>query len=55
MHRTLFDTPVVNTVLRACSSAFLKLNGWTVEGRLPSSAVKSVLIAAPTTWGGCDV
>ena len=49
MHRTIFDTPVVNTVLRAGSLAFLRLNGWTVEGALPSEARKSVLIAAPHT------
>ncbi len=49
MHRTIFDTPVVNTLLRAGSRAFLRLNGWTVEGALPSEAAKSVLIAAPHT------
>ena len=49
MHRTIFDTPVVNTVLRALSMTFLKLNGWRVEGSLPESARKSVLIAAPHT------
>lgn len=49
MHRTIFDTPIVNTVLRAFSIAFLKLTGWTVEGRLPEGAEKSVLIAAPHT------
>jgi 1-acyl-sn-glycerol-3-phosphate acyltransferase len=49
MHRTIFDTPVVNTVLRALSRAFLRLNGWQVEGSLPASAHKSVLIAAPHT------
>ncbi len=49
MHRTLFDTPVVNTVLRAISMAFLKLAGWQVEGTLPEGARKSVLIAAPHT------
>ncbi|MFT3957182.1 MAG: lysophospholipid acyltransferase family protein [Piscinibacter sp.] len=49
MHLTLFSTPVVNRVLRAASLAFLKLNGWTVEGSLPSAAAKSVLIAAPHT------
>ena len=49
MHHTLFDTPVVNTVLRAGSLAFLRLNGWTVEGSLPPEATKSVLIAAPHT------
>jgi 1-acyl-sn-glycerol-3-phosphate acyltransferase len=49
MHRTLFTTPVVKTVLRALSLALLKLNGWRVEGALPDSASKSVLIAAPHT------
>jgi 1-acyl-sn-glycerol-3-phosphate acyltransferase len=49
MHRTIFDTPVVNTVLRGFSHAFLKLTGWTVEGELPANARKSVFIAAPHT------
>jgi 1-acyl-sn-glycerol-3-phosphate acyltransferase len=49
MQRTIFTTPLVNTLLRAGSRAFLKLNGWTVEGQLPTSASKSVLIAAPHT------
>jgi 1-acyl-sn-glycerol-3-phosphate acyltransferase len=49
MHRTLFDTPIVNTVLRAGSRGFLRLNGWKVEGSLPVEARKCVLIAAPHT------
>lgn len=49
MHRTIFTTPVVNSVLRGFSVAFLKLAGWTVEGRLPPEAAKSVFIAAPHT------
>jgi len=49
MHHTIFDTPVVNTVLRGLSLAFLRLNGWTVQGELPAAASKSVLIAAPHT------
>lgn len=49
MHTTLFTTPVVNTLLRAASLAFLRLNGWQVEGALPASARKAVLIAAPHT------
>ncbi len=49
MHHTLFDTPIVNTALRAGSRAFLRLRGWTVEGALPPEAHKSVLIAAPHT------
>jgi 1-acyl-sn-glycerol-3-phosphate acyltransferase len=49
MHRTIFDTPVVNTVLRSFSVAFLKATGWTVVGELPANARKSVFIAAPHT------
>jgi len=49
MHRTIFTTPVVNTLLRGFSVGFLKLTGWTVEGRLPPEAAKSVFIAAPHT------
>jgi 1-acyl-sn-glycerol-3-phosphate acyltransferase len=52
MHHTVFDTPVVNAVLLAGSRAVLKLAGWRVEGALPQSARKCVLIAAPhtTNW-----
>jgi 1-acyl-sn-glycerol-3-phosphate acyltransferase len=49
MHRTIFDTPVVNTVLRVASLAFLRITGWKVEGSLPPGAAKCVLIAAPHT------
>ena len=49
MHRTIFDTPGVNTLLRALSRGFLHLNGWRVEGLLPPQAHKAVLIAAPHT------
>lgn len=49
MHRTIFDTPIVNTVLRALSVGFLKLTGWKVVGSLPPGAEKSVFIAAPHT------
>ena len=49
MHRTIFDTPIVNTLLRWGSILFLRLMGWKVVGRLPPSAAKSVLIAAPHT------
>ena len=47
--RTIFTTPVVNTVLRAFSIGFLKLTGWRIEGALPAHAARSVLIAAPHT------
>ncbi len=49
MHLTIFDTPIVNTLLRWLSIAFLKLTGWKVVGKLPPQAAKSVLIAAPHT------
>ena len=49
MHRTIFTTPIVNTLLRAFSVNFLRITGWTVEGSLPFGASKSVLIAAPHT------
>jgi 1-acyl-sn-glycerol-3-phosphate acyltransferase len=49
MHHTIFDTPVVNTLLRWLSVGFLRLTGWKVVGTLPPVATKSVLIAAPHT------
>ena len=49
MHRTIFSTPAVNTVLRAFSLAFLRTTGWKIEGALPAHAAKCVLIAAPHT------
>jgi len=49
MHRTIFDTPVVNTLLRALSRGVLRAQGWTITGALPPGAHKSVLIAAPHT------
>ena len=49
MHRTIFDTPVVNTVLRGLSLAVLKLAGWKVSGQLPANGRKCVMIAAPHT------
>ena len=49
MHHTIFDTPIINTLLRALSGTFLKLSGWKIEGSLPADGNKSVLIAAPHT------
>lgn len=49
MHRTIFDTPIVNTLLRGISLTTLKLLGWKVEGSLPPGCEKSVFIAAPHT------
>ncbi len=49
LQRTIFTTPIVNSVLRAFSIGFLRLTGWRVEGALPAHALRSVLIAAPHT------
>jgi 1-acyl-sn-glycerol-3-phosphate acyltransferase len=49
MHRTIFTTPIVNSLLRGFSIAFLKLTGWKIEGSLPPEAAKCVVIAAPHT------
>ena len=49
MHRTIFDTPVVNTLLRGLSLVILKVTGWKVEGDLPANTPKCVMIAAPHT------
>jgi len=45
---TIFDTPVLNTLLYYISLFLLKLTGWRKEGRLPDSP-KYVIIAAPHT------
>lgn len=47
--RTVFDTPVVNTLLRGLSLLILKLCGWKTDGILPPDVKKAVLIAAPHT------
>ena len=49
MHRTIFTTPGVNSVLRVLSAAFLRAKGWTLQGQLPADQPKCVLIAAPHT------
>jgi len=49
MQRTIFDTRVVNTCLRALSRGFLRATGWKVSGALPPGMHKCVLIAAPHT------
>jgi 1-acyl-sn-glycerol-3-phosphate acyltransferase len=49
MHRTIFDTPIINTIFRFISIWFLRLTGWKIEGALPANTKKSVFIAAPHT------
>jgi 1-acyl-sn-glycerol-3-phosphate acyltransferase len=49
MSRTIFSTPVVDSLLRAGSVLFLRVTGWQVQGALAPEARKSVFIAAPHT------
>jgi 1-acyl-sn-glycerol-3-phosphate acyltransferase len=48
MHHTMFNTPVVKSLLRGISLILLKLLGWKATGELPREA-KYVLIVAPHT------
>jgi 1-acyl-sn-glycerol-3-phosphate acyltransferase len=48
MQHTIFDTPLVNTVMRWISILLLRLLGWRVQGLAPDTR-KYVLIAAPHT------
>jgi 1-acyl-sn-glycerol-3-phosphate acyltransferase len=48
MNYTIFDTPVVNSLMRWLSLVILRLSGWKVEGQAPTES-KYVLIAAPHT------
>lgn len=48
MNYTIFDTPLVRTVIRWISIFLLKISGWRTEGRLPDIP-KFVMIAAPHT------
>ena len=49
MHLTMFDTPVLKTVLRILSIITLKLLGWKTTGEIPRDLKKCVMIAAPHT------
>jgi 1-acyl-sn-glycerol-3-phosphate acyltransferase len=48
MQRTIFNTPVINTLMRWISRLILGALGWRIEGRPPTMS-KYVLIAAPHT------
>ena len=48
MHRTIFNTPLINTLMHWISRLILRLLGWQIEGKAPA-APKYVLIAAPHT------
>lgn len=52
MHHTIFETPVINTVMRALSRTGLRALGWRTEGMTAEEIAaypKYVLIAAPHT------
>ncbi|MBI5116399.1 lysophospholipid acyltransferase family protein [Candidatus Poribacteria bacterium] len=51
MRRTIFDTPILNTLLHGVSAVVLRIIGWRREGRAPDIP-KYVVIAAPhtTNW-----
>lgn len=46
---TLFDTPVLNTLLWLFASFILWICGWKIEGDVPREEKKMVMIAAPHT------
>lgn len=48
MNYTIFDTPIVRTVIRWIAIFLLKISGWRTEGKLPDIP-KFVMIAAPHT------
>ena len=48
MQRTIFDTPVIRSVMPGLSSVLLKLLGWKIVGDFPTLQ-QYVLIAAPHT------
>ena len=48
MSRTVFKTPIINTLCRALSTLLLKASGWRIEGEFPDTR-KLVLIGAPHT------
>ena len=48
MHRTIFNTPLINTLMHWLSRLILRLLGWQIAGKAPA-APKYVLIAAPHT------
>lgn len=51
MHTTVFDTPLIRTILYWISVAYLRIFGWRREGALPDIP-RYVMIAAPhtTNW-----
>ena len=48
MNTTIFDTPILNTLLQRSAHSLFKLFGWQTAGTLPATP-KYVIIAAPHT------
>jgi 1-acyl-sn-glycerol-3-phosphate acyltransferase len=48
VHRTMFDTPILNVLLRRLALFLMWIFRWRIEGKLPDTP-KFVLIAAPHT------
>jgi 1-acyl-sn-glycerol-3-phosphate acyltransferase len=48
MRKTIFDHPILMGIMSFIAGALLKLNGWTVVGKIPDLP-KSVVIGAPHT------
>lgn len=49
MSLTIFETPILEPLLRGSSRALLRLLGWRVEGTLSPGATRCVVVAAPHT------
>ena len=52
MHHTIFETPLINTLMRGLSRLLLRASGWRTQGMTPAEIAgypKYVLIAAPHT------
>ena len=45
---TIFNTPIISSILRSLSGLIMRLLGWRVEGALPDLP-KYILIGAPHT------
>ena len=49
MRYTLFNTPILSSILRVISKIILKIIRWRVVGSLPDKQRKYVLVVAPHT------
>lgn len=49
MARTIFETPLIEPLLRGACRRMLRLLGWRVEGELSPRAMRCVVVAAPHT------